>query len=375
MNSNAHQALAGIRILDLSRVLAGPLCTMMLADLGADVIKVESNLGGDDTRGWGPPFDDFGQSAYFLSINRNKLSIGADLASEADRALIQKLAADADVVIENALPGSLDKHEIRADDLLRNNPNLIWCTISGFGPHSQRPGYDFVLQAESGWMAITGPEGGPPYKVGVALVDVIAGKDAAIAILAALIARARKPPSEQRKLDVSLRASATAALVNVAQNSLVTGVEAKRWGNAHPNLVPYQLFNAADRPFVIAVGSDRQWAAAVQALALDTLQDDHFLDTNAGRVAQRNRVVQAISERVALGHASTWVDRLEKAGVPCGVVRGVLEALGDVTASAITGIAPAPGGRINRHPPGLNEHGEIIRRLHWSAFKEVPILG
>lgn len=375
MDNNATLPLEGVRILELSRVLAGPLCGMMLADLGADVIKVEPMSTGDDTRGWGPPFNDVGESAYYLSTNRNKLSIGADFSGKQDQELIHQLALDADVVIDNALPGVLEKHGILPEELLRQNSNLIWCTISGFGPDSKRPGYDFVLQAESGWMAITGPEGGTPYKIGVALVDVIAGKDAAIAILAALAGRSRAKSHGSRRLHVSLRASATASLMNVAQNSLVTGKEAPRWGNSHANLVPYQLFNAFDRPFVIAVGSDRQWAAASKALALEELAGDDSLNLNAGRVAQRERVVQAIADRVSLGTADSWVDRLQKVGVPCGVVRGVLEALGDVTASALTGIAPATGGRINRHPPGLNEHGEIIRKLHWSAFKEVPILG
>ena len=375
MDTTAPLPLAGVRVLDLSRVLAGPICTMMLADLGADVIKVESNRGGDDTRGWGPPFNDGGQSAYFLSVNRNKLSIGVELQSPADQQLLRELAAGADAVIDNSLSGSLERHGISVDSLLADNPALVWCTISGFGPTSQRPGYDFVLQAESGWMAITGPEDGPPCKIGIALVDVVTGKDAAIAILAALVGRLRKPSAVQRRLHVSLRASATAALVNVAQNTLVTGADARRWGNAHPNLVPYQLFNATDRPFVIAVGSDRQWQAAVVALDLPQLAGDPDLQKNAGRVAQRERVVAAISERVLSSSASYWVSCLESAGVPCGVVRGVLEALGDVTASAVDGIAPATGGRIDRHPPGLNEHGEIIRKLHWSAFGEVPILG
>ena len=375
MNNKAALPLAGVRVVELARVLAGPLCGMMLADLGADVIKVESIRGGDDTRGWGPPFNDNGESAYFLSVNRNKLSATADLASELDQLFIRTLVNSADVVIENSLPGALQKHRLVADELLERNPALVWCTISGFGPGSVRPGYDFVLQAESGWMSITGPKDGPPYKVGVALVDVIAGKDAAIAILAALVGRQRQGSVSQRKLHISLRGSATAALVNAAQNVLVTGNDAKRWGNGHPNLVPYQLFEAADRPMVIAVGNDSQWKSAVVVLELDELESDPSLVTNAGRLAQRDRVVASIAKKVLTDDASVWVDRLEHGGVPCGVVRGVVEALGDVTSSARDGVEPATGGRIDRHPPGLNEHGEIIRRLHWSAFKEVPILG
>src|SRR3712207_6710601 len=221
--------LDGVRILDLSRVLAGPLATMMLGDLGADVIKVERAQGGDDTRGWGPPFDDRGESAYYLSINRNKLSLGIDLEDPVDAALVRSLAAAADVVVDNFPPGALARRGLDPDALVRQHPRLVWCTISGFGPASSRPGYDFVVQAESGWMAITGAPDGDPMKVGVALADVVAGKDAAIAVLGALLGRATT--GRGRRLHVSLAASATAALVNVAQNALVTGRDARRWGN------------------------------------------------------------------------------------------------------------------------------------------------
>lgn len=374
MDSNKSLPLNGIRILDLSRVLAGPLCTMTLGDLGADVIKVERVGTGDDTRGWGPPFHENGQSAYFLSTNRNKLSIAADFKSDADRALLVELAKSADVVIENFLPGALARNGLDRALLLEANPDLIWCTISGFGPDSERPGYDFVVQAEGGWMAITGPENGAPYKIGVALVDVTAGKDAAIAILAALVGRGKPRPAEDRTLHISLQGSAAAVLVNVAQNVLVTGKPARRWGNAHPNLVPYQLFEAADGPFVIAVGSDSQWRSTVSVLGLAEFEGNRALDTNAGRLADRDKVVETISKAVKTDTSTNWVRRLEAAGVPCGVVKSVLDALKEVETSRETGVGPASGGVVRRPPPQLDEHGALIRKMHWSAFKVVPIL-
>ncbi|HRN54515.1 MAG TPA: CoA transferase, partial [Gemmatimonadaceae bacterium] len=240
---------------------------MILGDLGADVVKIERPGTGDDTRGWGPPFDERGESAYYLSVNRNKLSVAADLARAADRALLAALIAEADVVLENFRPGTLERYGLGVREMLAAHPRLLWCTITGFGLASARPGYDFVVQAESGWMAITGEPAGAPMKVGVALADVLAGKDAAIQILAALAGGRRGA----RHLSVSLLHSATAALVNVAQNALVTGREAQRWGNAHPNLVPYQCFDAADRPMVIAVGNDAQWLGCARALGLDAL--------------------------------------------------------------------------------------------------------
>ncbi len=375
MSSNETLTLSGIKVLDLTRILAGPLCSMMLGDLGADVIKVERAGAGDDTRGWGPPFHENGQSAYFLSTNRNKLSVATDFSLDADRELLVELVRSADVVIENFLPGALVRHGLDRQALLAANPGLVWCTISGFGPDSDRPGYDFVVQAESGWMAITGPEAGAPCKVGVALVDVIAGKDAAIAILAALVGRHRTRSVEERTLNISLQQTAAAALVNVAQNTLVTGKPARRWGNAHPNLVPYQLFAAADGPLVIAVGSDSQWKSAVSVLGLTELGANRALDTNAGRLAHRALIVEALSSALLRESSAVWVAKLDAAGVPCGVVRGVLDALKEVVASPETGVGPATGGSVRLPPPQLDEHGELIRKMHWSAFKVVPILG
>ena len=367
--SSRHTRAFSPRVLDLTRVLAGPLCTMMLGDIGARVIKVERPGTGDDTRGWGPPFDEGGRSAYFLSVNRNKLSVAADLDRREDVALLASLAGDADVVVENFRPGTLERRGLEPDTLLVANPSLIWCTITGFGRFSTRAGYDFIVQAEQGWMAITGEPAGAPMKIGVALADVIAGKDAAIAILAALAARgehALRP--DDRRLVISLAHSATAALVNVAQNVLVSGAEAKRWGNAHPNLVPYQLFDAADRPFAIGVGTDAQWLACATALELHQLAADPRLTTNAGRVEHRAYLIDAMQSTLRHRNAREWLDKLDASGVPAGLVRSVGEAVKDVPASPLTGVAPLPPGTVRYPPPALDEHGAAIRRYGWSAF-------
>jgi crotonobetainyl-CoA:carnitine CoA-transferase CaiB-like acyl-CoA transferase len=354
--------LAGIKVLDLSRVLAGPLCTMALGDLGAWVLKVERPGTGDETRGWGPPFAPTGESAYFLAVNRNKISVALDLDIESDRGLLLALAGEADVVVENFRPGTLERRGLNPSVLLTNHSALVWCRLTGFGDQSDRPGYDAVIQAESGWMAITGEPDGVPMKIGVALADVCAGKDAAIAILACLWSRESLTAS-QRLIIISLAHSATAALVNVAQNALVTGREPERWGNAHPNLVPYQLFETADRPIVLAVGNDAQWLACCQALNRPDLARDGRYLANAGRVEGRVALIGTLSE--------TLRTLLEKHGVPAGVVRRVSEALADVETDPRTGIAPAPPASVRLPPPRLDEHGALVRDRGWRVFDEL----
>ena len=351
-------------MLDLSRVLAGPLCSMTLGDLGASVIKVERPDGGDETRGWGPPFDDRGESAYFLSVNRNKRSLAASLDRVEDVDLVCSLALEADVVIENFLPLSLARKDIDAASLMRRNSALIWCSIRGYPDDHARPGYDFAVQAESGWMSVTGEPDGVPVKTAAALIDVLAGKDAAIAIMAALVGSRDKTVAE-RTLTITLGSSAAAALVNVAQNALVSGEDAKRWGNAHANLVPYQLFEAADRPLVIAVGSDGQWQALSRVLESTLLAQDETLRTNAGRVVHRTRCVQAVQELLRGRTASEWKERCERAGVPVGLVRTVREALASLEASPLTGMPSSVGGAVFRRPPLLGEHSNEIRRHGW----------
>jgi crotonobetainyl-CoA:carnitine CoA-transferase CaiB-like acyl-CoA transferase len=354
-------------VLDLTRVLAGPLCTMTLGDLGASVLKVERPGLGDETRGWGPPFDPDGESAYYLSVNRNKLSLALDLDLSDDRALLLELARDADVVVENFRPGTLERRGIVPANLLAASGRLVWCRLTGFGAESGRPGYDVVVQAEAGWMAITGEPDGAPMKVGVALADVCAGKDAAVAILACLASRRQLAPAD-RMLVISLAHSATAALVNVAQNALVTGAEPARWGNAHPNLVPYQLFGAADRPFILAVGNDAQWLACCDAIGRPDLAGDPRYSGNAGRVEHRVGLVATLSGTFVGRPAAEWIERLGKKGVPAGIVRRVSEALADVRADAKTGIAPLAPGSVRLPPPRLNQHGPLVRERGWGAF-------
>jgi crotonobetainyl-CoA:carnitine CoA-transferase CaiB-like acyl-CoA transferase len=345
----------------------------MLGDLGADVIKVERPGHGDETREWTAPFEkDHPEiarhgGAYFRSINRNKLSVVADLNLRADRELILRLAHEADVVVDNFLPGMLRSRGIDADEMVADSNRLIWCTITGFGAGNPRPGYDFVTQAECGWMAITGEPKGEPMKVGVALADVVAGKDAAIVILAALAGRATGMVTN-RRLIISLVESARAALVNVAQDALGSGTEPKRWGNAHPNIVPYQLFHALDQPIVIAVGSDAQWLACATALGLEDLYSDPNFRMNSGRVANREQLVARIESAVSKNTAAHWLDRLAHAGVPAGVVKTVLQALEDSGGSWAMGMPSSVGGIPRREPPKLDEHGAAIRQSGWGVF-------
>ena len=279
------QPLRGVRVVDLSRVLAGPYCTMVLADLGADVVKVERPEGGDETRSWGPPFTG-GEAAYYLSVNRGKRSCALDLSEPEGRELALELCAGAAVVIENFKVGGAERLGVGYDAVRERNPRVVYCSITGFGSERHppgRPGYDFVAQAESGLMSITGPADGPPSKVGVALVDVLAGLHAAAGVLAGLHG------GEGARVEVPLLDSGLAGLVNVAQNALVTGAEPGRYGNAHPNIVPYQAFETASGQLAIAAANDGLFRALCGALALDDLATDERFATNAGRVENRAR--------------------------------------------------------------------------------------
>ena len=365
--------LKNLKVLDLSRVLAGPLCTMLLGDMGAEVLKIERPLLGDDTRGWGPPFDELGTSAYYLSVNRNKLGVVLDLDAPADRTLLLSLASRADVVVENFRPGVLARRALDADAVRARFPGLVWCTIVGFANAPHRPGYDFVVQAESGWMSVTGAPDGAAMKHGIALADVIAGKDAAIAILGALVQRARTGVGAS--LSVSLSGSAEAALVNVAQNALVSGAPPRRWGNAHANLVPYQLFEALDRSIVIAAGTDAQWEACANALGLPELAGEDALRTNAGRLAHRDRIVGVMAAALGGRSAAHWREQLDAVGVPNGVVRSVPEVLECIDASALTGMPPSVPGTVRLPPPRLGEHTALVRELGWGAFGGAPDRG
>jgi len=315
--------LSGVRVVDLSRVLAGPYCTMVLADLGADVIKVERPQGGDETRSWGPPFAG-GEAAYYLSVNRGKRSCAIDLSQDEGRALALELCAGAAAVIENFKVGGADRLGVGYEQVRERNPPVVYCSITGFGSRRKppgRPGYDFVAQAETGLMSITGPEDGPPYKVGVALVDVLAGLHAAAAILAGLHG------GEGARIEVPLLDSGLAGLVNVAQNALVTGREPERHGNAHPNIVPYQDFETATARIAIAAANDGLFQALCRALGLEPLGEDERFATNAGRVENRRELIPLLQERLRGRPAEEWVEALDAAGVPVGAVRTVPDAL------------------------------------------------
>jgi crotonobetainyl-CoA:carnitine CoA-transferase CaiB-like acyl-CoA transferase len=310
-------------VVDLSRVLAGPYCTMVLADLGADVIKVERPQGGDETRTWGPPFAG-GEAAYYLSVNRGKRSCAIDLSQEEGRALALELCGGAQAVIENFKVGGAEKLGVGYEQVRERNPRVVYCSITGFGSRRQppgRPGYDFVAQAETGLMSITGAEDGPPYKVGVALVDVLAGLHAAAAILAGLHG------GQGARIEVPLLDSGLAGLVNVAQNALVTGREPERHGNAHPNIVPYQDFETASGRIAVAAANDGLFRAMCHTLGLEELADDERFATNAARVENRRALIPLLQDRLRERTAEEWVEGLDAAGVPVGKVRTVPEAL------------------------------------------------
>ena len=313
------QSLQGIRVLDLSRVLAGPYCTMVLGDLGADVIKVESPEG-DETRGWGPPFA-AGESAYYLCINRNKRSIVVDFKTEDGRAILHRLIKQSDVLVENFRPGTLARFALDFESASVINPNLIYCSITGFGqtgPLRDKPGYDFMIQAMGGLMSFTGEPDGEPMKVGVAVADLFAGQNAVIAILAAL--QARTLTGKGQHLDISLFDSQLGMLANVASNYLISGKLPKRHGNAHPNIVPYQSFQASDGWFAIAVGNDRQFARLCDLLGRPELGMDERFATNSARVQNREEIIVLLADIFRMASVAEWLGKLEEAEIPCGPI-------------------------------------------------------
>ena len=360
--------LSSVRVVDLSRVLAGPYCTMVLADLGADVVKVERPQGGDETRTWGPPFAG-GEAAYYLSVNRGKRSCAIDLSQDEGRALALELCAGAAAVIENFKVGGAERLGVGYEQVRERNPRVVYCSITGFGSRREppgRPGYDFVAQAETGLMSITGAEDGPPYKVGVALVDVLAGLHGAAAILAGLHG------GEGVRIEVPLLDSGLAGLVNVAQNALVTGREPERHGNAHPNIVPYQDFETATARIAVAAANDGLFRALCGVLGLGELADDERFATNAGRVENRRELIPLLQERLRGRPAGEWVEALDAAGVPVGEVRTVPDAL------AAAARAGRPATVTVEHPSaGLLE---LVASPIWgatdpSAATPPPLLG
>jgi crotonobetainyl-CoA:carnitine CoA-transferase CaiB-like acyl-CoA transferase len=313
-------------VADFSRVLAGPYATMLLADLGATVVKVERPPDGDDTRAWGPPWSG-GLSTYFQAVNRNKRSVACDLADAADLAAAQALCRRADVVVENFRSGTMDRLGLGYDEVRRANPGVVYCSISGFGPAAgaDLPGYDFLVQAVGGLMSVTGEDGGAPTKVGVAVVDVITGLHALSGILAAL--RHRDRTGQGQRVEVNLLTSLLSGLVNQVSGFLNTGAVPRPMGNRHPSIAPYELVHAADRPLALAVGNDRQFAALVAELGLGHLAADGRFATNAARVANRDELLALLNGALRAAGAAEWVRRLTTRGVPCGPVNGIDEAI------------------------------------------------
>jgi glutaryl-CoA transferase len=314
--------LNGIRVLDLSRVLAGPYCTMVLGDLGADVIKIESPEG-DETRGWGPPFAGpvSGESAYYLCVNRNKRGMVVNFKMDEGRAIIRELAQQSDVLVENLRPGTLSRFSLDYEYLSAINPQLIYCSITGFGQTGllrDKPGYDFMIQAMGGLMSITGELEGEPMKVGVAVADLFAGQNAVIAVLTAL--QARTQTGRGQHLDISLFDSQLGMLANVASNYLISGNLPKRYGNAHANIVPYQSFQASDAWFVLAVGNDKQFERLCEVIGKWELVNDVRFATNAGRVEHRDELIAILKPIFSQRTAAEWLAMLEEAGIPCGPI-------------------------------------------------------
>jgi len=335
--------LRDVLVLDLSRVLAGPYCTQLLADLGARVIKVEAPRG-DDTRGWGPPFAG-DQSGYFLSVNRGKESLAVDLKRPEGRAIVQRLAARADVLVENFKVGDLARYGLDPASLAGANPALIYASITGYGaqgPRAAEPGYDAALQAITGLMAMTGEAEGGPVKLGVAWIDVLTGLHAAVGVLAALHERART--GRGRHLELSLFEVGLASMVNQAQGALLTGAAPRRMGSAHPSIAPYQAFATADEPIMLAVGNDPQFARATAVLDLPEVADDPRFATNAARVEHRDELLPMLQRRLRSAGRAAWLERFQEAGVSATPVLDLPDALHDPQAAALGTV-----GRY-RHP-------------------------
>jgi crotonobetainyl-CoA:carnitine CoA-transferase CaiB-like acyl-CoA transferase len=372
--------LEGILVADFSRVLAGPLATMTLADLGARVIKIERPGTGDDTRSWGPPYSATG-ATYFESVNRNKESICLDLGKPEDQRLARELALRADVVVENFMSGGMDGLGLGYDELAARNPGLIYASITGFGSGAGAPlpGYDFIVQALGGLMSITGEADGDPVKAGVALVDVLTAKDAVMGILAAL--HARSATGRGARLELNLLSSLQGALANQAQAYLGAGVVPHRMGNDHPSIVPYQLLQCADGPLAVACGNDAQFARLAAELGLLELAGDERFATNSARVGNRKALVELLERALSAAPARSWQDRLTAAGVPAGQVASIADGLefaaslglgptipvqeasgatvGEQVRHPITWTPPLP--LRNSAPPALGEHEMSIR--------------
>ena len=392
-------ALTHITVLDLSRVLAGPYATMTLGDYGAEVIKIEQPGRGDDSRHWGPPFTDGGQSAYFLCANRNKRSLTLNLKTEAGRTIFRRLAVQADVVVENFKAGGMERMGLGYESLRSDNPGLIYCAITGYGqtgPDRALPGYDTVIQAQGGIMSITGPTSGgtdgEPYKVGVAIVDITAGLQAAVAILTALQHRERK--GEGQYIDIALFDTQLSWLANVASGYLLSGDPPRRYGNAHGTVVPYQTFATADGHLMLAVGNDGQFATLAKVVGEPTWVDDERFATNPARVQFRDLLIPALADHFRRCTTDEWIQRLRAAGVPCGPVndiptalttpqaehRQMVQTVTDGNGDRIPLVGPVPKldktpAYIFRPPPLLGEHTkELLQEKLALTAEEIEAL-
>jgi crotonobetainyl-CoA:carnitine CoA-transferase CaiB-like acyl-CoA transferase len=360
-------ALDGLRILDFSRVLAGPFATMMLGDLGAEVVKIERPGCGDDTRGWGPPFDSDGTATYFASVNRNKTSLVLDLAQPEGVARARALAADADVLVENFRPGSMERIGLGYEVLRDDNPGLVFCSITGFGRAggAELTGYDLLVQAMGGLMSITGEPEREPQKVGVALVDVLAGLFATVGMLAAV--RHRERTGQGQRVEINLLSSLLAALVNQGAAHTIAGVTPRRMGNAHPSIVPYDLYPTADGMLVLAVGTDGQFAALCRALGEPGLAEREEYASNRARVEHRDALRRELERALSGRPAGAWVSELNRAGVPAGMVNDIPAAFALAETLGLEPIVAIerPGAeavRLTRNPIELSETPARYRR-------------
>ncbi len=391
MSSTEEGPLSGIRVVDLTRVLAGPLCTMLLGDLGADVIKVEQPGRGDDTRSWGPPFAG-PLSAYFLAVNRNKRSLTLDLKQGAGREVLGRLLMEADVVVDNFKLGTLAGWGFDEEWFATHAPRAVRCQISGYGstgPKAGKPGYDFILQAETGLMAITGEADGTPMKLGVAIVDICTGLMATISVLAAL--GARQVSGRGQLCEVNLHDTGLAMLANVASNYLVSGKEPERYGNGHPNIVPYRTFPATDGDLAVAVGNDAQFAALAAVLGHPEWASDPRFAHNPDRVHNRVVLDAAICEVIATRPRREWIQMLDDVGVPAGAINSVSEALASAQAAEMVVEADHPEigalrllgfafrfsetpPRIRRLPPGLGADTSAVLAELGLTPEEIGVL-